>query len=168
MSQQADDVRERIERAAEKLARLRDEIGVQLHLGGAEAKQVWQRLEPEVERAWSRLEEAARHVTRGLHDESVTLEAHLALMDARDRLREIQPTLQAVRERIKRAGSGALASIPDPVKLEARLASMDLADAVQRRRAAIAEELRQAGSLAHRLVDEIAKLLEKARAGHES
>jgi hypothetical protein len=73
-----------------------------------------------------------------------------------------------VRERIKRAGSGALASIPDPVKLEARLASMDLADAVQRRRAAIAEELRQAGSLARRLVDEIAKLLEKARAGHES
>jgi hypothetical protein len=45
---------------------------------------------------------------------------------------------------------------------------MDLADAVQRRRAAIAEELRQAGSLARRLVDEIAKLLEKARAGHES
>ena len=73
MSQEAGDVRERIERAAQELARLRDEIGVQLHLGGAEAKQVWQRLEPEVERAWSRLEEAARQVTRGLHDESVAL-----------------------------------------------------------------------------------------------
>lgn len=60
--------RDRFEREMEALRRTRDELRVQAHLGAAEAKELWER----VEKKWHEAEARARHVARTaeepLHD----------------------------------------------------------------------------------------------------
>jgi len=163
MGQGEGDVSGRIERARQELARLRDELGVQLHLAGLEAQEAWRGLEPHLARAQGRLEEAGRSLARGLHDEPASLEAHLALMETRDRLRELQPSLQALRARVRQAREGARAAIPDPVKLQARLASMELEDALAQRRREAARSLREIESFGRGLADEIVSLIDGLR-----
>ena len=161
MSEDRENVRGKIEQAERDLASLRDEIRVRLHLAGMEAKRVWEALEPHVARTQAQLRDAADSATRSLHDREPSLELHLALMDARDRLREMEPGLRAIGARLREAGAEVVASIPDPVKLEARLASMDLEDAWERRRREVEKGLREVESLGRKLADEIVSLVER-------
>lgn len=165
MTTEARDAREWLTQAREGIARLRDEVRVRVHLAGLEAKQAWEGLETQLGRAQTRLEQAARSAEQGLHDGPAGLEVHLAVMEARDRLRELAPALQAIRARIERAGEQGAAQVPDALKLEAQLAKMDLADAVERRRAEAERGMREIRTRLRALADEIGKLVESARPG---
>lgn len=158
-----DDLRTKIEAAGRDLTRLRDEIGVQLELAGMEAKRIWEALEPHVARTQAGLRDAVKTVAGALHDREPSLELHLALMDARERLREMEPGLRAIARRVREAGTAALPDVPDPVKLKARLASMDLDDAWQRRRHEVERGMREAESFARKLADDILARLEQLR-----
>lgn len=160
-TQGGDAVRERVERAAQGLSRLRDELRVQLHLAGMEAERAWEALEPHVSHTETRLRHAAESARHGAHDRKATLEMHLALMDVRDRLREMEPALHALGQRIQQAGAEAAASVPDPVKLQARLASMDAADALQARRREVERGIQEVEAFGRRLAEEIVALLER-------
>ena len=58
MSHPKDELKQEVERGLDEMRRLRDEVRVQLHLAGMEAKDAWYALEP-------RLEAAEKQVERG-------------------------------------------------------------------------------------------------------
>jgi hypothetical protein len=64
--------RENLKRSLEysfnELKRLRDEIRVQVHLGGLELKKTWQELEPSMERAEAYLQEVTEVSEKAMHD----------------------------------------------------------------------------------------------------
>jgi hypothetical protein len=49
MNQTTRDLKAELDKSAALLRKLRDEVRVQLHLGGLEAKEEWRRLEPRLE-----------------------------------------------------------------------------------------------------------------------
>ena len=74
------DVKEELKKGLERLQTLRDEIRVRLHLGGLEAKEEWNKLEPhllDVERAAHEATEASRR----------------AVNDAVERLKKLRSSL---------------------------------------------------------------------------
>lgn len=82
MNQTTRDVKAELEKSAVQLRKLRDEVRVQLHLGGLEAKDEWRRLEP-------RLEEVLERTAREVSDASRTAltEITQAVRKLRDSLR---------------------------------------------------------------------------------
>jgi hypothetical protein len=60
----AQDLKSELEKSAKVLRSLRDEVRVQLHLGGVEVKDEWRRLEPRLE---ATLERATKEVTDASH-----------------------------------------------------------------------------------------------------
>jgi hypothetical protein len=56
----AQDIKSELDKSAKVLRSLRDEVRVQLHLGGVEVKEEWRRLEPRLE---ATLERATKEVT---------------------------------------------------------------------------------------------------------
>ncbi len=56
----AQDIKSELEKSAKVLRELREDVRVQLHLGGLEVKDEWRRLEPRLE---ATLERAAKEVT---------------------------------------------------------------------------------------------------------
>jgi len=79
MNQMTRDLKSELEKSAALLRKLRDEVRVQLHLGGLEAKEEWRRLEP-------RLEAVLDRTTREVSDASRAAAAEIT--DAVRRLRE--------------------------------------------------------------------------------
>jgi len=59
MSKTTDELKAEFQKSLSMLSTLRDEVRVQLHLAGQEAKDRWNKLEPELER----IEKAAHEVT---------------------------------------------------------------------------------------------------------
>jgi ElaB/YqjD/DUF883 family membrane-anchored ribosome-binding protein len=81
MSQTTTNVKAELEKSAALLRTLRDEVRVQLHLSGMEAKDAWHKLEPSLESA---LERAVKDVTDGSHAVLAELtEAHRKLREWR-------------------------------------------------------------------------------------
>jgi len=79
MSQTTKDLKAELEKSAELLRTLRDEVRVQLHLSGMDAKDAWRKLEPSLETA---LERAAKDVAEGSHAALAELaEAHRKLRE---------------------------------------------------------------------------------------
>lgn len=58
------DVKAELENSVKLLQSLRDEVKVQLHLGGLELKEEWNRLEPKLEDALQRARSDASDTTR--------------------------------------------------------------------------------------------------------
>jgi hypothetical protein len=50
MSEVSEDIKKELRKTADLLKTMRDEIRVKLHLAGQEAKDRWQKLEPEIEK----------------------------------------------------------------------------------------------------------------------
>ena len=74
------DVKEELKKGLERLQTLRDEVRVRLHLGGLDAKEEWNKLEPhllDVERAAHEATEASRR----------------AVNDAVERLKKLRSSL---------------------------------------------------------------------------
>jgi len=81
MNHTTKDLKGELERSAALLRTLRDEVRVQIHLSGMEAKDAWHKLEPSLEAA---LERAAKGVSDGSHTALAELtEAHRKLRDLR-------------------------------------------------------------------------------------
>jgi hypothetical protein len=76
------DLKVELAKSADLLRKLRDEVRVQLHLGGLEAKQEWNKLEPRLESA---LDRAARDVS----DASRT-----AIVDLTEAVRKLRKSLE--------------------------------------------------------------------------
>jgi hypothetical protein len=51
MSEVSDELKKELRKTVDILKTMRDEIKVKLHLAGQEAKERWQKLEPEIEKA---------------------------------------------------------------------------------------------------------------------
>ena len=60
ISKAAQDIKSELEKSAKVLRELREDVRVQIHLGGLEVKDEWRRLEPRLE---ATLERAAREIT---------------------------------------------------------------------------------------------------------
>jgi hypothetical protein len=75
------DLKNEMKKSLELLRTLRDEVRVQLHLGGMEAKQRWEQLEPRLEQ----VEQAAKEVTDA--SRAAVGEAVKTLKELRDSLR---------------------------------------------------------------------------------
>jgi hypothetical protein len=58
------DVKSELERSAKALCELRDEVRLQMHLGGLEAKHEWSRLEPRLEATLARAAADISEATR--------------------------------------------------------------------------------------------------------
>lgn len=63
------DVKAELENSVKLLQTLRDEVKVQLHLGGMELKEEWNRLEPKLEDALQRARSDASDATRSALEE---------------------------------------------------------------------------------------------------
>jgi ElaB/YqjD/DUF883 family membrane-anchored ribosome-binding protein len=70
MNQTTKDLKLELEKSAAILRTLRDEVRVQLHLGGMTAKDEWRKLEPRLESA---LERASKDVSDATRDAVVEL-----------------------------------------------------------------------------------------------
>lgn len=100
---------------ADKLAAVRDDLKVRLHLAELEVRDAWKEAEPHVEQAEARLRKALDVVVPG-GAEQVRLELTLGLKDARDRVAKIEPQLQKIGSQLTDAGKSALAKLRDDLK----------------------------------------------------
>lgn len=69
MNRATTDLKNELEKSARVLRTLRDEVRVQLHLGGMEVKDEWHRLEPQLESVLARSAKDASDATRTALDE---------------------------------------------------------------------------------------------------
>jgi len=76
------DLKVELEKSAALLRKMRDEVRVQLHLGGMEAKQEWNKLEPRLESA---LDRAAKDVSEA---------SRTAIDELTDAVRRLRKSLQ--------------------------------------------------------------------------
>jgi len=97
---------------AEALTAWRDDIKVRLHLAGMDARDAWEKVEPDVEIARARLRKALDAVVPG-GSEAVRLELHLGLAEARERLATIEPNLETLGDDLAKAGRKAIARLRD-------------------------------------------------------
>jgi hypothetical protein len=82
MNQSTRDLRAELEKSVAMLRTLRDEVRVQLHLGGLEVKDEWRRLEP-------RLEAVLDRTTKDVSDAS-----HVAVVEITDAVRKLRDSLR--------------------------------------------------------------------------
>lgn len=136
-----------VQRAVSELRTLRDRLRLKLHLVGMEGKDVWQRLEPELDRVVERLElsmkEAATLGDR-VGDEA-ELQLHLAWMDARDRWQGVEPHIDRMVERGQSLGNevaDAAERAMEETHLQATLAKMDAQDSIRDHRDSVMRQLR--------------------------
>jgi hypothetical protein len=60
MSEVSDELKKEFKKTTELLKTMRDEIKVKLHLAGQEAKDRWQKIEPEIEKAGNEVAKTSR------------------------------------------------------------------------------------------------------------
>ena len=82
ISKTAQDIKAELEKSAKVLRELREEVRLQLHLGGLEVKDEWRRLEPRLE---ATLERAANELTDA---------SHKAIAEVTDAVRRLRQTLR--------------------------------------------------------------------------
>lgn len=76
------DLKVELEKSATLLRKMRDEVRVQLHLGGMEVKQEWNKLEPRLESA---LDRAAKDVSEA---------SRTAIVELTDAVRRLRKSLE--------------------------------------------------------------------------
>lgn len=101
--------------AADRLAAVRDDFKVRLHLAELEVRDAWKEAEPHVEQAENRLRKALDVVVPG-GAEQVRLELSLGLKEARDRVTKIEPQLQKIGGQLTDAGKAALTKLREDLK----------------------------------------------------
>ncbi len=84
ISQATSDLKAELAKSVLRLQRLRDEVRVQLHLGGLEAKEEWHRLEPRLEAV---LERTTREVSHA---------SHAALTEITEAVRKLRASLASL------------------------------------------------------------------------
>jgi ElaB/YqjD/DUF883 family membrane-anchored ribosome-binding protein len=82
MNQTTRDLKAELDKSAALLRKLRDEVRVQLHLGGLEAKDEWHRLEP-------RLEAVLERTTKEVSDAS-----RVAVTEITEAVRKLRESLK--------------------------------------------------------------------------
>ena len=127
--------------AATRLAELRDELRVQIHLAAMETKDLLEDVDPELETLVQRLKNASEEV-EGTADEA-ELKAHLLLMEARERWETLSAGVRNVVEDIKHRGKRTREKV-DMARVRAHLAKLDATDQVDERRKTLKERLGKA------------------------
>lgn len=102
----------------DRLATLRDEVKLRLHLANMDASDAWKAAEPHLFRAEQRLREALETAIPG-GSEQVRLELQLGLAEARDRIASIEPKAKALGDALTDAGRTAVE------RLKASLAKLE-------------------------------------------
>lgn len=161
----AEQIPEKASLAAKRLAELRDELRLQIHLAGMETKDLLDEdVDPELEKLWGRLE-AATQAVGGTADDA-ELRAHLLLMEARDRWETLSSGVRHVVEDIKHRGKRTREKL-DMARVKAHLAKLDAEDEVEDRRKTLQEKLKQARDVVLQesagMLDDLAASIEKLR-----
>ncbi len=115
------------------LARLRDDVRLQLHLGRKEATDLWQALEPRLRAAEQRLADAARHA--GDSAEEARLQAHLGVAAVKQAWPNLERALGDLLDDARQAGADVRIGLQgglDTVRVRAHLAAMDAASLGER------------------------------------
>lgn len=147
-----------LENVLTEMGRMRDELQLQLHLAGMDAKDAWDALAEQLQAIEQNLERARQASTTTAGE--ARLQAHLALMEARDRWSELQPRLQAV----ARAATGSESRVESNLAEALRDLSHRIEAERPQRREALQTQLDQAAEGA----DEAAQQgLEQLRSGVE-
>ena len=60
MSQVSDDLKKELHKTADLLKTMRDEIRVKMHLAGQEAKDRWQKIEPEIDKVGLEIQKTSK------------------------------------------------------------------------------------------------------------
>lgn len=127
------------ETARMSLKTLIDELKVQMHLGGMEARGAFEDIEPALQSMQERLDEMSANLKRASDEAEV--QAHLAGMEARDRWEALEDTVNTVVEELVDAvvdkGRAPKRAI-DRSKVQAHLARLEAEDRLER----AAEELK--------------------------
>lgn len=104
-----------VQDTADRLAAVRDDLKVRLHLANLEVKDAWKEVEPAIEQAEGRLRKALDVVVPG-GAEQVRLEFNLGLKEARDRVAKIEPQLHKIGTELTDAGKATLAKLREDLK----------------------------------------------------
>ncbi len=115
MSQDETTLRTLAQEAADKLAAIRDDMKVRLHLAEMEAKDAWKEAEPHVEQAEARLRKALDLVVPG-GAEKVRLELHLGLKEAGAKVAKIEPQLEKIASGLSETAKGTLTKLKADLK----------------------------------------------------
>lgn len=115
MNQDEPALRTMAEAAAQRIATIRDEAKLRLHLAGMDAKTAWQEAEPHVAAAEQGLRKALDAVAPG-GAEQVRLELHLGLKEAGARVAKVEPQLEKIGAEFSEAAKSALARLKADLK----------------------------------------------------
>jgi hypothetical protein len=118
----ADRLRDDLATARSDLARLRDDLRLQVHLGRKDAADLWQAVEPRLHAAEKRLADAARHLGEGA--EEARLQAHLGVAEVKTAWPGLEGALTDLVDDAKAAGADVRTGL-DRVRVRAHLAAME-------------------------------------------
>lgn len=131
------------------LTRLKRQLGEDAERLNEEGKQVWeQTLRPELDAIIERVKGASNRT-----EEEIKLQTHLGLMEAKERMHELEPFFESFARDLKDAGTDLRATL-DHSRLKAHLAKLDASDVVDKRRQELAATLADARATAHRTAEE--------------
>jgi hypothetical protein len=108
--------------ARDDLARLRDELRVQLNLGKKEALDLWRGVEPALRKAERKLEEAVHRL--GDDAEAARLQAHLGIAEVKSNWPDVERAVSDLVDDVKHASQQTRTSL-DTARVRAHLAAME-------------------------------------------
>ena len=115
MSQDEPTLRAIAQGAVDRIAAIRDDVKVRLHLAGMEAKDAWKEAEPHVAQAETELRKALDLVVPG-GAEKVRLELKLGLKEAGSRVAKVEPQLAKIGAELSETAKGALSKLQADLK----------------------------------------------------
>lgn len=157
MSNDTPTPRSTLEGARADLARLRDELKVQVQLGKQEARTLWATLDPKLQHAEQKLDEAAKAVMAGVDVDGARLQAHLGIKELKARWPKVEHGLTDMIEDIRRAAAGARTDL-DSARVKAHLAALD-ADSFAER---AGQELKETAEELDRQTEQAGRDLQKS------
>lgn len=159
MSNDTPTPRSTLEGARADLARLRDELKVQVQLGKQEARTLWATLDPKLQHAEQKLDEAAKAVMGGVDGgvDGARLQAHLGIKELKARWPKVEHGLTDMIEDIRRAAAGARTDL-DSARVKAHLAALD-ADSFAER---AGQELKETAEELDRQTEQAGRDLQKS------
>lgn len=131
---------------ARRLAELRDELRVQIHLASMDARDAFEDIDPELSRMSDALKSLTENVEGSVEESDVRL--HLLAMEIRDRWETLSGIVRNLVESVQQRGEATHGKL-DTARVRAHLARLDAADEIERRRADIRARLREARNVVY-------------------
>lgn len=151
---------------ATELRGLMDDVRVRLHLAGMDVRGSWEELSKQAQSLSSQLERAAKDVSKSALTQEARLRVHLAVMEAKEQWTHLQPRLATVTNSLQKLGDEAIEGLRElpgeQLKLQAALAQMNAATAIEQRTHEARAQLGKAKNAAEKLLHDATKTVHSA------